>query len=114
MGPGACHRVQLAYVDERDLAQAGNGAWQFASWPDYDASELGLDLPASPVSWSYTGAELAVALVSAAEDEGRPALCQRLAAAALGRPGAERAIRLLRLGREAYAWLADHGYRLSQ
>jgi hypothetical protein len=65
------------------------------------------------VNWSYTGAELAISLISAQEGEGRPTMIRRLEEAELGRPGAERAIRLLDLGREAFEWLADHGYRLS-
>ena len=62
------------------------------------------------VRWSYTGDELAVSIVSAAYGEGRPSLVKRLKEAELGRPGAERAIRLLKLGRDTNDALNRDGY----
>jgi len=110
VGPGACHRVQLAYVDEREIGAAGYGSWRFPRWPEYEAEGVGQDLP---VGWSYGGDELAISLVSAAEEEGRPALVERLQAHGLGRPGSGRAARGLALGREAYGWLVGNGYNLA-
>jgi len=75
---------------------------------EYEPENVGQDLPTA--GWSYSGAELAVSIVSAAEGEGRPTLVRRLQSHGLGRPGAERGIRLLKLGREAYDWLQQHGY----
>jgi len=63
-----------------------------------------------PVSWSYNGAELGVSIVSAYEGEGRPRMTRRLLAAGQERPGAERAIRLLRMGREALDAIDEQGY----
>jgi len=107
VSPGACHRVQLAYVDQQDFGAAGYGCFQFPRWPAYCAESVGQELP---VGWSYTGAELATAVVSASESEGRPTMINRLRAAGLGRPGAERAIRLLNLGRETNVELERQGY----
>jgi hypothetical protein len=106
IGPGSCHRVQIAYADD-DIDDDGRfGRWEFSRWPMYepeDPREMGEE-----VNWSYTGAELAVSIISAKEGEGRPTMIRRLEEADLGRPGAERAIRLLDLGREAYQWLLDN------
>jgi hypothetical protein len=107
IGPGSCHRVQIAYADD-DLEEARFGHWEFPNWPMYepeDPRETGEE-----VNWSYTGAELAVSIISAKEGEGRPTMIRRLEEAELGRPGAERAIRLLDLGREAHGWFTDHDY----
>ena len=111
IGPGACHRVQLAYVDDKEIEAAGYGSWRFPRWPEYEPENVGQDLPTA--GWSYSGAELAVSIVSAAEGEGRPRMVRRLQEAGLKQPGAERAIRLLRLGREAHNWLQQHGYTIN-
>jgi hypothetical protein len=110
IGPAAVHRIQAAYVGSRDLeAVSSNGwTWQLDEWPDLDAEALGQ----AAVNWSYNGAELAHSLVSAERGEGRPALVDRLESAGLPRPGAERAIRLLNLGRECHQALAGLGYGL--
>lgn len=108
VGPGACHRLQVAYVDAKEIDAAGHGCYRFPRWPEYEPENVGQDLPMA--GWQYSGAELAVAIVSASEDEGRPKMMRRLQSADLGRPGAERGIRLLRLGREAHDWLQEHGY----
>lgn len=110
IGPGACHRVQMAFVDERDIVNGGE--WAFDEWPELEAENIGQDLPGQQVSWSYTGTELAVSIVSAINGEGRPKLVKRLQAADLGKPGAERAIRLLALGRECKDALHILGYRM--
>lgn len=107
--PGACHRVQLAYIDETDVTRAENGTdWRFSRWPTYNPEDVGQELP--DVGWHYTGGELAVSIVSAAYNEGRPSMVDRLTDAGLGKPGAERAIRLLNLGRDANDWLESNGY----
>lgn len=107
VAPGACHRVQGAYVDAQDFDKAGYGVYQFPRWPDYEAESVGQDIPAA---WSYNGAELGVSIVSASESEGRPKMTRRLLATGQKRPGAERAIRLLRLGREALDSMNGQGY----
>jgi hypothetical protein len=107
IGPGSCHRVQIAYADD-GIEQAQTGQWAFPVWPDYepdDPREL-----SEEVNWAYSGAELAISLISAREGEGRTKMVRRLEEADLGRPGAERAIRLLNLGRQAHEWLSDNDY----
>ncbi len=114
VAPGVVHRVQLAYVGQREIDAAGNGEHRFASWPEYRPEAIGQDLPSLQVNWAYSGAEIAISLLSADAGEGRPALVNRLEGAGFGRPGAERAIRLLELGREAHAWLGEHCYFIEQ
>lgn len=109
VGPGACHRVQMAFVEEADLADVGAGAWQFDEWPQLEAEAVGLDVE-EPAGWSYTGQELAYSIIAAVEEEGRPTLVRRLEEAGLGRPGSGRAARLLGLGRETKDALHEAGY----
>jgi hypothetical protein len=97
VAPGAVHRVQCAYLDAEPVA----GEPDLSEWPECDA-----ELPGAP---GYSGAELAVSLVNAHQDGGRPALVKALEAAGLGKPGAERAIRLLRLGRDQLDAMRDMG-----
>ncbi len=114
VAPGACHRVQMAYVDEQEITAGERGGhdWRFTRWPDYEPEAIGQELP--EVAWKYTGDELAVAVVSAAHGEGRPSLVKRLIEAELGKPGAERAIRLLGLGRDVHDWLMGNGYAVCE
>jgi hypothetical protein len=113
VGPGTIHRIQCAFVDNSDVSQIGQGSWLVNDWPGYDAETVGQELP-EEVGWSYTGQELAVGLISAAEHEGRPTLTKRLDQAGLGRPGSEKAARLLGLGRDAYAQLRQLNWDLCQ
>jgi len=113
VAPGAVHRVQGVYVDNREIAQADSGQRELDEWPEYQAEPI-RDLPGQEVGWSYGGPELAVSIISASQGEGRPTMIKRLESASLSRPGAERAIRLLRLGRETHGWLEGNGYRIGQ
>jgi hypothetical protein len=112
VGPGTIHRIQCAFVDNSDVGKAGQGGWLVPEWPEYDAEAIGQELP--EVGWSYSGQELAVGLISAAEREGRPTLIKRLDQAGLGRPGSEKAARLLGLGRDAYGQLRHLNWDLCQ
>ncbi len=108
--PGVIRRVQVAYVDHRDFDDAPRCDPELPEWPEADAEDLGQEVP---VRWQYTGAELGCALWSAVLGEGRPALVRRMEEHELGRPGSEKAERLLRLGREQAAWLREHTDLLS-
>lgn len=110
VSPGNCHRVQLAYVDAREITAGENGGhdWRFTRWPEYEPESVGREL--TDVGWKYTGDELAVSIVSAAHGEGRPSMVNRLQEAELGKPGSERAVRLLKLGRDTHNGLTDNGY----
>jgi hypothetical protein len=109
IGPGACHRVQLVYVDSRDITAGENGTdWRYRRWPDYDADGVGQELPTGP--FHFTGDELGVAVVSAAESEGRTLFTRRMEDAGFGRPGYNRQKRLRELGRGAIDWMEAHKY----
>ena len=112
IGPGTVHRVQVAYVDGADFAEASNGHdWRFQRWPDFDPEAVGRELPAGNAGAKpYTGDEVAVSVVAAAHSEGRPSLLRRLEDADLGKPGTNRARRLLALGRDAHNWLQANGF----
>jgi len=90
------HRVQVALVEERDLTRLPRTNPLLEEFPEVEAGDLGEVEP----RWAYTGAELACGLAAAARDWGRPRLVSLLARQGIGRPGAERAIRLLQLGRD--------------
>ena len=114
VGPGAVHRVQMAFVDQADVDQASGGgaAWEFDRWPDLEPEAVGQDLPEPTAGWTYSGEELAHAIVHALDNGGRPTLVRRLQEAGLPRPGSERAARLLALGRECYATLKSLNYEV--
>jgi FtsK/SpoIIIE family len=111
--PSATRRAQLAYIPPADLEKMNTSQPTMTTWPEPDPEAAG-SLPAEDAArWEYSGPELAVSLVNAHEGKGRPALIKALEAAQMGRPGKERAVRLLGLGRDAYEWLTDNGYWLA-
>jgi hypothetical protein len=114
--PGALHRVQLAYVDHVDIAELPVERPYFLEWPEITLEDalgsLPEDLDAGRVNWSYDSQELALGLLVAAWGRGRPTLTNLLEKAGLGRPGAERAIRLLQQCRGQYEALLDMGFAL--
>lgn len=111
VSPGTVHRIQAAYVDGRDLAGVGVGTWDLDEW-EADPSTVGQDLPtaAGQRSTPFTAAELAVSLVSASRAYGRPKLAAWLDELGIGRPGSDRAARLLATGREQLGWMQEHGF----
>lgn len=113
VGPGACHRVQMAFVGQPEIDAAAGGQWEILEWGELSGEAVGLELPERAAGWSYSPGELAHAIIAAVEEEGRPAMVKRLDVAGLGRPGAERAIRLLGLGRETHAALKGEGYAVT-
>jgi hypothetical protein len=110
VGPGACHRVQVALVDSREIGTvAGSGQWELEDWGELDGESVGQELPQQG-GWSYSPGELAHSIIASVEEEGRPALVKRLEAGGLGKPGSDRAARLLNLGRETHSALRAEGY----
>ena len=103
IAPAGLHRAQLAYVDAHDFERAERTEPELETWPEFAAEDIGQE---PTVNWNYSGQELGVGLLSAIEGDGRPALMRRLEDAGLGRPGSERAARLLQLGRAQRDWLA--------
>jgi len=111
--PGATRRAQLAYIPAVDLEAMNTSQPTMAAWPEVDAEAAGT-LPESSPRWEYDGDELAVSLatVSKSEKAGRGALRDALESAGLGRPGSERAARLLQLGRDMRTWLVVNDFSL--
>jgi len=108
----AVHRVQVALVEARDLDRLPRAEPEIEDWPEVEAEDLGQEVEAP--RWAYTGAELACGLVAAARGWGRPRMVEMMADLGLGRPGAERAIRLLQLGREQLEALDSLGVDLTE
>jgi hypothetical protein len=102
--PGVIQRVQIAYMTSREIEQASIATPTIAAWPIFQAEQLSAANAAT-----YSGAELAVSLINAHHGSGRPALVKALEAAGLGKPGVERAMRLMKLGRDQLGALCDMG-----
>lgn len=112
--PSACHRAQLAYVPAAELEKMSARDPVLSAWPEADA-EAGGTLPDTDAPrWEYGGDELAIALVAVSESAkaGRGALRDRLEGEGLGRPGSDRADRLLALARDMRSWLVVNDYCL--
>jgi hypothetical protein len=108
ISPSACHRTQLAYLSEDELANLPHSEPELSEWPEYNAESGGtLD----EVKWEYSGQELGVSLISAVQQEGRRKLIKALQEEGLT-AGSVRADRLLSLGREQYQWLIANGWKL--
>jgi hypothetical protein len=101
VAPAATHRVQCAMWDG-DLSTAEP---DLSAWPEADS-----ELPER--SSDFGGDELAISLVVATEDKGRPALQKMCEDDGLGKPGGGRAARLLQLGRDMRTWLVVHDFCL--
>jgi hypothetical protein len=107
--PGAIQRCQVAYMARQEIERQLIAQPSLSEWPALEAEQLNSTAGGA----AFTGAELAISLINARQSGGRPALVRALQAAQLGKPGSERAARLLALGREQYKALSDQGYELS-
>lgn len=113
IAPDAIHRIQGAFVDEREIGKAGNGQHLFDAWPEYEAEDVGQNLPqAGRPRRALTHAEIGASLIAAMKGEGRPAFKTRLEAEGLSRPGSDRARALMGLGRQVKDWLENHDVTL--
>ena len=104
------HRVQVALVEREDFDRVPRSEPVLDAFPDVNAEDLGQEV--EPPRWSYTGEELAAALVAAAKGWGRPSLQRMMERLGMNRPGSVRADRLLRLGREQHQALEAMGGRV--
>jgi hypothetical protein len=111
--PSAIHRAQMAYIPSPELARYNTSEPAMSAWPDYDPEAAGSLPSENGAGWKYSGPELAVSLIHAYFGSGRPALIDDLEACGLGRPGSDRAARLLELGRDQYAWMQENDWDLS-
>lgn len=109
----ACHRAQLAYVSERDLADLPHANPRIQEWPDFDPEAAGTE-PEDVVNWSYTGAELGAAVWQAHLGNGRRRMVKAMRKQGFDVREGDRAKRLSGLGKEAYDWLRSKDLTLCQ
>jgi len=94
IAPGACHRTQGAWVDGTDFDAADHCDPAMDEWPGYEPETVGQDLPSGG-----TDQEIALALLSAMANEGRPTFKKRFTDAGLVVPGSSKARRLMARGK---------------
>lgn len=111
--PSATHRVQIAYVPERDLGRLHSAGPELDAWPAYDPEAAGT-LPENTGGrfFEVSGVEAAVAILGASLGKGRPSLQTMMKEATGERPGGGRAKRLLDLGRAGWQWLQSEGWTI--
>ena len=109
--PGATHRVQVAYAVDSDFVERV-GEPILDDWPVTEAEDLGIAPVGRPSPWPQS-AEVAMALVAANEDFGRPWLRKRLREITGKAPGSGRADRLLELMSKALDELRGAGWQVS-
>lgn len=103
--PGRHLRLQLGWLTAEEILATATGEPLMDTWPEI-VGMPGLDgspeLPAVAQTGQAqdTPLDLALALVAAARDLGRPTLMSMFEEVGLARPGSSRAARLLTLGRE--------------
>ena len=103
---GLVRRVQCAYVDERDFAQAPTGEWEFDEWPAFDPANIGIESDGTADTWDET--EAAIGILTAAQgNRGRPALLDLFTEYERAQPGTDKARRLLAWGRRVWKVLKD-------
>jgi len=92
VSPSLIHRIQVAYVDEKDWQDKTCPSWLVTEW-DFDSNEFGQNLPIKEPQ--YTEDEITNAILSGIIGEGRPSFKKRFD----NPPGTDRARRLLSLGK---------------
>lgn len=107
-----CQRAQGAYYTDAELEALNTSSPLMEQWPEFNAESLGTGQEAGCNRFDASGPELAAAIVNARQGGGRPALVRMLDNAHLGRPGSERAQRLMEMGRDAWEWMLDNQYCL--
>ncbi len=110
--PAATHRVQAAYIPQRELEALHDGWPALDTWPDFDPEAAGTLPEAGAPCFEVSGVEAAAAILAASLGQGRPALQRSLEAATGSKPGSNRAKRLLDLGRDGWKWLQAEGLTL--
>jgi hypothetical protein len=99
--PGAVHRLQGVFVDERDFGILPSGNPLLDEWPEYQTESLGQSEPFPPD-------QTAEAIIAAAEGAGRPTLEKRTGVGStVGR-------KLLTYGRDVYNELSERDYTLCE
>jgi hypothetical protein len=116
IAPARVQRVQVAYIGPGELQAGGPARPELDEWPEPDPESAGRDLPADRgpgrPSRPFGGAELAIAIISMTQDEGRPALKARLERAGIRPGGVDRLRELMAIAREATSTLDREHYEL--
>lgn len=109
--PGATHRLQCAYVTDREIPTGGRP--ELDAWPYFDAEAAGtLPEDAGCNAFQVSAVESAVSILAAHLGKGQPTVKRMMEDATGNRPGGSRADRLRDYGREALAWLNAEGWGL--
>ncbi len=113
--PSATHRVQIAYVPERDLARLRGAGPELDEWPAYDPEAAGT-LPETVGSnaFAVSPVEAAVSILAAHLGKGQPTVKRMIQDATGSRPGGSRADKLRDYGRAALQWLESEGWMLCE
>lgn len=102
--PGQVQRVQIAYMERREIDRLLTSTPTISEWPIFEAEAL----PSGGASWP-SGDEVGAALLSAQRGEGRVKFQRSLKEAGLSAAN-DKAVKLLGVGRDALRWLEDQGY----
>ncbi len=109
--PGQVQRVQIAYYERHEIDRLLTSQPALSGWPEYVAEAL----PSGGANVAtFSGPEVAMSMIAAWQNAGRPALVRALESAGLGKPGGDRARRLLAVGREALNTLHGKGFDLCE
>ncbi len=96
--PGQVQRCQIAYLTKSEIERAETTTPLLTAWPAFN-TELAL-----PAGWP-AGDEIGAAVLSASREEGRVKFVQKLKSDGLQGMSPERAVKLLKLGREVLDYL---------
>jgi len=111
--PSATQRAQLAYIPTTDLDQYNTAQPTLTQWPAYNLEDFGnLPTPTPKKLTRFSGKEIAIALLAAHHNHGRPTL-QKLLKQFNISAGNSKATNLLTLGRETYNHLNQVGASLT-
>lgn len=110
--PSACHRAQLAYVPENELAGLPHVDPLLEEWPDFDPECVGT-LPEPEAVTGFDATETAISLICAHYRKGRPFLKRMLEETTGNKPGSGRAGRLLAWGKDVNAIMHQLHHKLS-
>ncbi len=102
--PGQVQRVQIAYMERREIERLLTATPVLSEWPTFEAESL----PSNSAVWPK-GDEVGAALLSAQRGEGRAKFQRAAREAGLKVSDNNRAVKLLGLARDALHWLDEHG-----
>lgn len=111
--PSATQRTQLAYIPTINLNQYNTtNPNRLTAWPTYSLEDFGNLPPKQTKPTRFNGKEIAVALLAAKQNSGRPTLQKLLKKFGLS-AGNSKATHLLKLGRQTNTAITEVGLELS-